>query len=81
MTASAESASPRPGDIVVYKQHASGSFYTLSRFRLASQLTYHAYEEAIQHATRFAGKDCIDAWYTEDGETYQNIARHRPRET
>ena len=71
---------PVTGDIIVQKRHASGDAYMLGLFNRASQLTYEAYAEAMKRATEFAVKDGVDAWYTEDGETYRSLARHRRRQ-
>ena len=68
---------PVPGDIIVHKRHASGDVYVLGVFKRASQLTCQVYGEAMKRATAFAVKDGVDAWYTDDGETYRSLARHR----
>ena len=70
-------AGPVLGDIVVHKRHASGDVYVLLPFERASQLTCQSYAEAVKHATAFAVSGGVDAWYTEDGQTYRSLARHR----
>lgn len=67
----------QPGDIVIQKTHASGDVYILSVFERASQLVFHAYDEAVRHASAGARKDRVDAWYTEDGQTYRPVAQYR----
>ena len=71
---------PVTGDFIVHKRHASGDVYMLGLFNRASQLTYEAYAEAMKRATEFAVEDGVDAWYTEDGETYRSLARSRRRQ-
>jgi len=46
-------------------------------FQQASQLTCQTYAEAVRHATQFAVKGDVDAWYIEDGQTYRSLAVHR----
>ena len=70
-------AGPVPGDIIVHKRHASGEVYALGVFKRASQFTCQTYAEAMKRATEFAFRDGVDVWYTEDGETYRSLARHR----
>lgn len=72
-------AGPVLGDIIIHKRHASGDVYILLSFQQASQLTCPFYAEAVKHATAFAVKDALDAWYTEDGQTYRSLALHRPQ--
>jgi hypothetical protein len=68
---------PRAGDIVIYQRDASAGTYLLSAFQHASQLTFHTYDDAIRDATTFATRNHVDAWYTIDGEAYQQMAHHR----
>lgn len=70
---------PTTGDIIIHKHHASGDVYMLGLFNRAARLTYEAYAQAMKRATEFAVEDGVDAWYTEDGETYRSLARHRRR--
>lgn len=74
-----KAVAPVPGDIIVHKRHASGDLYVLGIFKRASQLKCEAYAEAMKHATECAVRDGVDAWFTEDGETYRSLARHRRR--
>lgn len=72
-----KSTGPTRGDIIVHKRHTSADLYVLGVFERASQVGYRAYPEAMKRAAEFAIKDRVDAWYTEDGETYRRLARHR----
>ena len=72
-----QSGGPVRGDVVVHKRHASGDVYVLVPFQQASQLTCQTYAEAVRHATQFAVKGDVDAWYTDDGQTYRSLAVHR----
>jgi hypothetical protein len=72
-----EPKGPVLGDIIVHKRHASGDVYVLMPFERASQLTCQSYAEALKHATDFAVKGAVNAWYTEDGQTYRSLAVHR----
>lgn len=73
------SDTPVQGDIVVHKQHRQGNEYVLMPFQQASQVTWHSYAEAVEHAVKFAAQRAVDAWYTEDGSTYRALASHRRR--
>lgn len=66
---------PRAGDIVIYRR-ATG-VCLLSAFQHASELTFHTYDDAVREAKTLADEHHVDAWYTVDGETYQNMAHHR----
>jgi hypothetical protein len=79
MSSRTSDSGPRPGDIVIHKRQSSENPYALSAFQRESQLTYHTYDEAIRQATAFGLMDRVDVWYTEDGQTYSSIARHRQR--
>lgn len=69
--------SPRSGDVVVYKGTASAETYLLSIFQRASHLSSCQRDEAMRDAMAFATRDHVDAWYTEDGQAYKRMARHR----
>lgn len=79
MSSRTNDSAPRPGDIVVHKRHSSENAYALSAFQRESQLTYQTYDDAIRQATAFGLMDRVDVWYTEDGQTYLSVARHRQR--
>jgi len=68
---------PRPGDIVVHRQVHSPVAYVLSRFNAAPQFSYKTYDEAIGRAIRFAQREHLDAWYTNDGQHYERVAKRR----
>jgi hypothetical protein len=52
----------------------------LSIFQHASQLSFCRRDEAMRDAVAFATRDHVDAWYTEDGQAYESMAkRWRPR--
>lgn len=70
---------PATGDIIVHRRHISGDVYMLGLFNRPSQLTYEAYADAMKRASEFAVEDGVDAWYTEDGQVYRSLARHRRR--
>jgi hypothetical protein len=74
----AQIGTPRSGDIIVQKSHASAVHYVLSTFEGASQLLYEDHNEAIRHASAGARKDQVNAWFTEDGHSYRPIAQYRP---
>ena len=69
--------SPRSGDVVVYKGATSAETYLLSIFQRASQLASCGRDEALRDAMAFATRDHVDAWYTEDGQVYESMVRHR----
>ena len=68
---------PHPGDIVVHRQVHSPAVYAMGRLDGALQCSYKTYDEAIARAIRFAGRESLDAWYTNDGQRYERIATHR----
>jgi acyl-CoA reductase-like NAD-dependent aldehyde dehydrogenase len=68
---------PRPDDIVVHRHVHSPVVYALSRFNAAPQFSYKTYDEAIRRAIRFARREHLDAWYTNDGQRYERIAKRR----
>lgn len=70
---------PVLGDIIVRKHHASGECYVLMPFQQASQVAYQFYAEAVKHALDFAAKGGVNAWYTEDGQSFRRLELHRPR--
>ena len=68
---------PCAGDVVVHKDATPAGGYVLSVFRHASQLSFGTRDEAIRGAVAFATRDHVDAWYTDDCEVYESMARRR----
>jgi hypothetical protein len=58
------------------KGATSNDTYLLSIFRGASRLSFCRRDEAMRDAVTFATRDHVDAWYTEDGQAYESMARH-----
>jgi hypothetical protein len=69
--------SPRSGDVVVYKGATSAETYLLSIYQRASKLSSRGRDEALRDAMAFATRDHVDVWYTEDGQVYESMVRHR----
>jgi hypothetical protein len=68
---------PHPGDIVVHRQVHSPAVYAIGRFDGVLQFSYKTYDEAIGRAIRFASRESLDAYYTNDGRRYERFAKHR----
>jgi hypothetical protein len=68
---------PRPGDIVVHRQVHSPAVYVLSRLDGTLQFSYKTYDEAVARAIRFASRESLDAWYTNDEQRYERFAKYR----
>jgi hypothetical protein len=68
---------PHPGDVVVYKSTTPAETYVLSIFQHASQLSFCRRDEAMRDAVAFATRDHVDAWYAEEGQAYESMARRR----
>jgi hypothetical protein len=49
----------------------------LSIFQHASQLSFCRRDEAMRDAVAFATRDHVDAWYAEEGQAYESMARRR----
>ena len=70
---------PRPGDLVVHRQVHSPAVYAMGTLDGPSQFFCRTYDEAIARAIRFASRESLDAWYTNDEQRYERFARHRPK--
>jgi hypothetical protein len=69
---------PHPGDLVVQWQMRSRAVYVLSKRDGRSQRSYKTYEEALARAIECARREHLDAWYTNDGQVFERLSRHRP---
>jgi hypothetical protein len=71
---------PHPGDVVVHKSQALDSEkapYGLAIHEGLVQFVSDNRTEARGQAERFARHEQLDAWYTEDGVTFDCVARFR----
>jgi hypothetical protein len=71
---------PRAGDVVISKHESAESSYVLATFQGQSQLTYRSFDDALQHATKFAVKKRVDVWNCEDGVSHRLLVRQRRSE-
>jgi hypothetical protein len=70
--------SPKPGDLYVKRSTDTSVVFLIGPERHYAQVTYGAYDEAIDHARRAGSRFNVDVWMTLDGVTFESIARYRP---
>jgi hypothetical protein len=71
--------SPAHGDVVIARDAKRGNAYTISVVPGDPQVRYSTYEEALAEATKWALRQPLAIWFTEDGRTFTALepAHHR----
>jgi len=70
--------SPQTGDLYVKRAPDTSVVFVIGAERHYAQVTYGAYNEALDHARRAGSRFSVDVWMTLDGVTFESIARYRP---
>jgi hypothetical protein len=65
-----KSGLPVPGDVLVAKDLAGGTGYNLSTVPNPPQLHYATHEGAVAQAIKWARREGVAVWFTEDGKTF-----------
>jgi hypothetical protein len=74
--------SPKPGDLYVKRSADTSVVFLIGPERHYAQVTYGAYDEALDHARRAGSRFSVDVWMTLDGVTgWRLMAMASPAKT
>ncbi len=68
---------PHAGDVVIHRQVHSPAIYILSRLNEPLQCSFTTYDQALDHATRFAQHERLDVWFTIDEMAFDRVMQMR----
>jgi hypothetical protein len=70
---------PQAHDVIVHKSAPrAANPYDVGIYHGSIQFSAPSARDACDHANRFAGKQLVDVWYTEDQQQYIRMTRFRP---